>query len=82
MKNLKLIVSLLLTGFIVLFVTQNVAVVEIRFMFWQIAMSRSLLIFFVLAIGILTGWLLHSFMTHHHSDKRDERTLPSSAGYS
>ena len=35
MKNLKLIFSLVLTGLTVLFITQNVAIVEIRFMFWR-----------------------------------------------
>lgn len=64
MKNLKLIISLLLTGFIVLFITQNVAIVEIRFMFWEVSMSRSLLIFFLLAVGIIVGWLLNSYMAH------------------
>jgi len=64
MMNLKLIFSLVLAGLIVLFVTQNVEVVEIRFMFWQVSMSRSLLIFFLLAIGIMVGWLMHSLFVH------------------
>ncbi|MBU0681625.1 MAG: LapA family protein [Proteobacteria bacterium] len=57
----KLVVSLILAGLAVLFVVQNVAVVEISFMFWSIAMSRALLIFFVLATGIVIGWLLHGY---------------------
>ena len=76
MKNIKLIVSLLLTGLIVIFVTQNAAVVEIRFLLWELSMSRSLLIFFVLAIGILTGWLLNSYMSHR-SSKSEENSLLS-----
>lgn len=74
MKNLKLIFSLVLTGLTVLFVTQNVAIVEIRFMFWEISLSRSLLIFFLLAIGIMIGWLLHSYLAHR-SGKRQEETI-------
>ena len=38
-------------------------------------MSRSLLIFFLLAVGILTGWLLNSYMTHR-SGKREGKSLP------
>ena len=71
--SLKLIFSLLLTGLVVLFVTQNVEVVEIRFMFWQLSMSRSLLIFFLLAIGIMVGWLMHSLVVHRASKNGDEK---------
>ena len=76
MKNIKLLVSLLLTGLIVIFVTQNAAVVEIRFLLWELSMSRSLLIFFVLAIGILTGWLLNSYMSHRSG--KQVKNLPTS----
>ena len=71
--SIKLIFSLLLTGLVVLFVTQNVEVVEIRFMFWQLSMSRSLLIFFLLAIGIMIGWLMHSLFVHKANKDSDEK---------
>lgn len=64
MLHFKLILSLALIGTVLLFVIQNVSVVEIRFLFWSFAMSRVLLIFFVLAVGILVGWLLHGFVSH------------------
>lgn len=60
--NIKLVLSLILAGFAVLFILQNVAVAEVRFLIWSLSMSRSLLMFFILAIGIIIGWLLHSFM--------------------
>ena len=72
--SLKLIFSLLLTGLMVLFVTQNVEVVEIRFMFWQLSMSRSLLIFFLLAIGIMVGWLMHSMFVHRANKDSGEKS--------
>jgi lipopolysaccharide assembly protein A len=59
--NYKLILILVLSGLTVLFIIQNVVVVEVRFLFWSIAMSRSLLMFFLIAIGMIIGWLLHSF---------------------
>lgn len=62
--NYKLISLLLLAGLAVLFIIQNVAVVEIQFLFWSIKMSRSLLMFFLLAIGIIIGWFLHGFLKH------------------
>jgi putative membrane protein len=62
--NVKLAVSMLLIGLIVLFIAQNTAVVEIRLLFWKVSMSRSLLIFSVLLIGIIAGWLLRSYVMH------------------
>lgn len=62
MANAKLVFSLVLSGLVVLFLIQNTAVVEVRFMLWSISMSRSLMIFFVFAFGILSGWLLHSHL--------------------
>jgi lipopolysaccharide assembly protein A len=62
--NFKLILTLILAGFAVLFIVQNVVVVEFRFLFWTLSMSRSLLMFFLLAIGVTIGWLLHSYSLH------------------
>ena len=62
MANTKLVFSLILAGLVVLFLIQNTAVVEVRFMFWSMSMSRSLMIFFVFAFGILAGWLMHSHL--------------------
>ena len=67
--NFKLVLSLILAGLAVLFIIQNVAVAEIRFLFWTLSMSRSLLMFFILAIGIVLGWLLHSFMMHRQKEQ-------------
>ena len=66
--NYKLIFILILAGLAVLFLIQNVAVVEIQFLFWSIQMSRSLLIFFLLAIGIIIGWFLHSYFKHRKGE--------------
>jgi len=60
----RLVTGLLLGCLIVLFIVQNAAVVEIRFLFWTFAMSRALMSFLVLAIGMVLGWLMHGHMTH------------------
>ena len=59
--NYKLILILILAGLAVVFIIQNVAVVEIQFLFWSIQMSRSLLMFFLLAVGVILGWFLHGY---------------------
>lgn len=62
--NYKMITILILSGLVVLFIIQNVNVVEIKFLFWTIQMSRSLLIFILLAIGFIIGWFMHSHFKH------------------
>jgi len=62
--NLKLIVALVLIALAAIFVVQNVAVVEVRFLFWKIGMSRALMIVFLLLIGIAVGWLLRGHFPH------------------
>ena len=59
--NFKLITILILAGLVVLFIIQNVAVVEIQFLFWSMQMSRSLLMFLLLAVGMVMGWFLHGY---------------------
>ena len=63
--NYKMLTILILSGLVVLFIVQNVAVVEIQFLFWSTQMPRSLMMFLLLAIGILIGWFLHSYLKHH-----------------
>jgi lipopolysaccharide assembly protein A len=65
--NIKLALILVLSGIVLVFVTQNVAPVEVTFLFWSISLSRALLIFFALAIGVLIGWFLHSYVEHRHA---------------
>lgn len=44
--------------FVLIFVVQNTQVVEFRFLVWTISMSRALMLFGALAIGVVAGWLL------------------------
>jgi len=62
--NYKLIFILFLAALAILFIIQNVAAVEIQFLFWSIQMSRALLIFLLLAIGIIFGWFLHEYVKY------------------
>lgn len=50
-----------------LFIVQNVAAVDVNFLFWTVSMSRALLIIFTLAIGVLLGWLLHGYHAYRRA---------------
>lgn len=60
----KLISILVLIGVSILFIVQNVAVVDIRFLFWSFSVSRVLLLFLAVLVGMLIGWVLHSMFVH------------------
>lgn len=58
--SVKLIAGLVLASLIVLFAVQNAEPVEFRFLIWTFALSRALIMFILLAIGVLLGWMMHA----------------------
>ena len=62
--NFKLALILILVALITIFIVQNVSVVEIRFLFWNLFLSRALLIFCSFMIGVLSGWILNSYLRY------------------
>lgn len=68
--NIKMILVLILTGLVVVFIVQNAQVGELRFLVWKLAVSQSLLLFLVLAVGLLTGWVLHAWFAHRRVQRR------------
>jgi putative membrane protein len=70
--NLRLVLGLILAGLIVLFTLQNAEVVELQFLFWTWSMPRAVMIFGVLATGILLGWILSSWIRRKKSGRIQE----------
>jgi putative membrane protein len=54
----KHIAIIVLAGLAVVFSIQNVAVVELRFLFWTVPISGALLMFLILSGGTILGWWL------------------------
>jgi len=54
----KTIIFVILIALVVVFVFQNIEVVEVRLFVWTVSMSRALMLFGTLLIGIIAGWLL------------------------
>ncbi len=73
MRNVKLIVSLILVGVVVIFVAQNVEVVNVAFLGWSFEIRRAFLIFGVLGIGIGVGWVLRGSRQESHRRLSDLR---------
>lgn len=72
--NIKLVLALVLASCVVIFIVQNVTVVEVSFLFWTIALSRSLLIFFSFILGLAVGWFLHTYVMYRRSQKETPDT--------
>jgi lipopolysaccharide assembly protein A len=67
--NFKITLVIILACLALIFVVQNTDVVTVSFLFWEISMSRAVLIFFSLLIGFVMGWLLHSYLTYRKGKK-------------
>jgi putative membrane protein len=68
--NFQLLSILILVCLATVFIIQNVAAVDVRFLFWSIAMSRALLIVFALIIGFVFGWIVHAYLALRRSKAR------------
>ena len=55
MANVRTFFILFLIVFVLVFIGQNVKIVEIQFLVWQFQLPRSLLIFAMLTIGFIIG---------------------------
>jgi putative membrane protein len=62
--NFKIILIIILVCFSLIFVAQNIDIVTVNFLFWDISMSRAVLILFSLLIGLIIGWFLHSYFLY------------------
>ena len=73
--NHKLIISLVIAGMSVLFINQNITVVDLKFLFWTLSMSRALLMSMILSAGIILGWLLHSYFKRSKTVSMQNKSL-------
>jgi len=75
--NLKLIAGLILASLVVLFAVQNAEPVEFRFLLWTFALSRALMMFILLAVGVLLGWMMHAVSVYR---ERRQHRPPAGTG--
>jgi uncharacterized integral membrane protein len=71
--NAKLIIGTLLAGLAVVFLIQNITVIDMRFLFWKLSMSRSIWMVLILMAGIILGWLLRGSFNRRKSRTHDEQ---------
>lgn len=69
MRNKRLILPLTLVALILVFFIQNAEELQVRFLFWSVTMRRVYILFGVLAIGIILGWLLRTYMDSRQKEE-------------
>ena len=67
------VIFVCLVIFVLIFVVQNTQVVEFQFLIWSISLSRALMLFGALAIGIAAGWLLRVPKQNKEQPKKKKR---------
>jgi len=65
----KKILAFVLGGIGLLFIVQNMAMVEIQFLFWSFSLPRTVLLLALLGIGFLCGWLWHEYKLYQEEDR-------------
>ncbi len=58
--KIKMSLGLAVVLLITIFTLQNIEVVSIRFLFWELSVSRVLLIFIIFSSGLFGGYILGS----------------------
>jgi putative membrane protein len=68
------VLTLIVAALLAVFMVQNAGSVELHFLLWSVAMSQALLVFFVLAAGMLIGWTAHAYIAFR---RRHRKTVQS-----
>ena len=66
------VIFVCLVIFVLIFVVQNTQVVEFQFLTWSISLSRALMLFGALAIGVAAGWLLKVPIQNKKQQKKEK----------
>lgn len=69
--NYKVGILAILALILLIFLAQNIEVVTVNFLIWEISMSLAVMIFFLLLIGFMIGWLMHNYLSYRKDKKRN-----------
>ncbi len=62
--NFKIGLIAILAFIVLIFLAQNIEVLTVHFLFWEMSMSRAVFLFFSVLIGFMIGWFLHSYISY------------------
>ncbi|HUT50827.1 MAG TPA: lipopolysaccharide assembly protein LapA domain-containing protein [Alphaproteobacteria bacterium] len=72
MEHVKSGLIIALVGIVIIFTLQNTELLNVEFLFWSFSLRRAVLLFVVLVVGIVTGYIL-SASRHSRLRSQDSR---------
>jgi putative membrane protein len=70
-------ISIWIIVFIILiFILQNLDVIEVDFLFWSIKVSLLLVILLPFVLGVLLGWLLTTLYAKNRRQRKQAKEIP------
>ena len=74
---MKFVTGIIFGVLMVIFIFQNIDMVEINFLFWHVSISRALMIFLVFLIGVILGAILRNLKrAKGKPERREEPSEP------
>ena len=73
--NAKLFTGTILAGATAIFIYQNAAMMELKFLFWTLSMSGALLMILILSVGTILGWLLRGAFRRKKSNDHTKNVV-------
>ena len=70
--KVKLVISIILISFMVLFIYLNTGLVSIDYLAGSVDISLALLVLFAFAAGLAIGWLLNSYLRFSRNRKKSK----------
>ncbi len=64
--NFKIIIILSLVILSIIIFAQNTQVISFQFLFWELTMSRIILLLFTMVIGIIIGYIVATVQKRTH----------------
>jgi len=71
MQVKKILIGILLF-LLLLIIVQNLTVVEVKFLFWEMGVNLLLVILMPFLIGIVVGWLFRSLYSRQKREQADK----------
>jgi uncharacterized integral membrane protein len=68
-----IIVGLIIGILVIVFIVQNIEMVEVSFLAWTISVNRAVMVLVVFAVGVFLGWIVGSLGRRRRSAKQDSK---------
>ena len=68
-----IVIGLAIGILVIVFIVQNIEMVEVSFLAWTISVNRAIMVLVVFAVGIILGWILGSLGRRRRSAKQESK---------